>query len=52
MSPFSSIFYFQELIRRPPRDIRCIVVGDRLVLQFIDTHLKMNGERTLPRRKS
>lgn len=30
-SPFSSIFYFQELIRRPPRDIRCIVVGDRLV---------------------
>ena len=30
-SPFSSIFYFQELIRRPPRDIRCIVVGDKLV---------------------
>lgn len=30
-SPFSNIFYFQELIHRPPRDIRCIVVGDKLV---------------------
>jgi [lysine-biosynthesis-protein LysW]--L-2-aminoadipate ligase len=30
-SPFSSIFYFQELIHRPPRDIRCIVVGEKLV---------------------
>ena len=30
-SPFSSIFYFQELIRRPPRDIRCIVVGEKLI---------------------
>jgi [lysine-biosynthesis-protein LysW]--L-2-aminoadipate ligase len=30
-SPFSNIFYFQELIHRPPRDIRCIVVGDRVI---------------------
>lgn len=30
-SPFSNIFYFQELINRPPRDIRCIVVGDKVV---------------------
>ena len=30
-SPFSSIFYFQELIHRPPRDIRCIVVGEELI---------------------
>jgi len=30
-SPFSSIFYFQELIHRPPRDIRCIVVGEKLI---------------------
>lgn len=30
-SPFSNIFYFQELIHRPPRDIRCIVVGEELV---------------------
>lgn len=30
-SPFSNIFYFQELVNRPPRDIRCIVVGERLV---------------------
>jgi [lysine-biosynthesis-protein LysW]--L-2-aminoadipate ligase len=30
-SPFSNIFYFQELIHRPPRDIRCIVVGEKLI---------------------
>ncbi|HXT84331.1 MAG TPA: lysine biosynthesis protein LysX [Verrucomicrobiae bacterium] len=30
-SPFSNIYYFQELIRRPPRDIRCIVIGDEVV---------------------
>ncbi|MDG6904867.1 MAG: lysine biosynthesis protein LysX [Nitrososphaerota archaeon] len=26
-----TIFYIQEMINRPPRDIRCIVVGDQLV---------------------
>lgn len=25
------IYYLQEKVKRPPRDIRCIVVGDRLV---------------------
>lgn len=30
-SPFSNIFYFQDLVDRPPRDIRCIVVGEKLV---------------------
>ncbi len=30
-SPFSNIYYFQELVHRPPRDIRCIVVGEQLV---------------------
>ncbi len=28
---FSRIYYFQELIDRPSRDIRCIVVGDQIV---------------------
>jgi len=28
---FSRIFYFQELIDRPSRDIRCIVIGDQIV---------------------
>jgi [lysine-biosynthesis-protein LysW]--L-2-aminoadipate ligase len=28
---FSRIYYIQEKIDRPPRDIRCIVVGDRIV---------------------
>ena len=26
-----TIFYIQEIIKRPPRDIRCVVVGDELV---------------------
>lgn len=28
---FSRIYYFQELIDRPARDIRCIVIGDQIV---------------------
>jgi [lysine-biosynthesis-protein LysW]---L-2-aminoadipate ligase len=28
---FSRIYYFQELIDRPSRDIRCIVIGDEIV---------------------
>ncbi|MDP9489528.1 MAG: lysine biosynthesis protein LysX [Thermoproteota archaeon] len=28
---FSRIYYFQELIDRPSRDIRCIVIGDHIV---------------------
>jgi [lysine-biosynthesis-protein LysW]--L-2-aminoadipate ligase len=28
---FSRIYYFQEFIYRPSRDIRCIVVGDQIV---------------------
>lgn len=28
---FSRIYYIQEKIDRPPRDVRCIVVGDRIV---------------------
>ena len=27
----NQIFYVQEKVRRPPRDIRCVVVGDRVV---------------------
>jgi [lysine-biosynthesis-protein LysW]--L-2-aminoadipate ligase len=30
-SPLARIYYVQEMIDRPPRDIRCIVVGDRVV---------------------
>ena len=30
-SPLSRIYYVQEMINRPPRDIRCIVVGDHVV---------------------
>ncbi|MCD6511238.1 MAG: lysine biosynthesis protein LysX [Thaumarchaeota archaeon] len=29
--PFDSIFYIQEFVKRPPRDIRAIVVGDEVV---------------------
>jgi [lysine-biosynthesis-protein LysW]--L-2-aminoadipate ligase len=28
---FSRIYYFQELVNRPSRDIRCIVIGNQIV---------------------
>ncbi|MGI0000149.1 MAG: RimK family alpha-L-glutamate ligase, partial [Nitrososphaeraceae archaeon] len=30
-SAFSRIYYVQEMINRPPRDIRCIVTGDQII---------------------
>ncbi len=30
-SPLSRIYYVQEMVDRPPRDVRCIVVGDQIV---------------------
>jgi [lysine-biosynthesis-protein LysW]---L-2-aminoadipate ligase len=30
-SPFARIFYIQEMVKRPARDLRCIVVGDEIV---------------------
>jgi len=30
-SAFSRIYYIQEMVDRPPRDLRCIVVGDTVV---------------------
>src|SRR5919198_32972 len=30
-SPLARIYYIQEMIDRPPRDLRCIVVGDEVV---------------------
>lgn len=29
-NPLARIFYIQEMVERPPRDIRCIVVGDQI----------------------
>jgi [lysine-biosynthesis-protein LysW]--L-2-aminoadipate ligase len=31
MFPLYQVYYFEEFISRPPRDIRAIVIGDRLV---------------------
>ncbi len=31
MFPLYQVFYLQELVKRPPRDIRCFVIGDRVV---------------------
>ena len=31
MYPLYHVFYFEEFVKRPPRDIRSIVVGDRVV---------------------
>src|SRR5215210_4981695 len=30
-SPLARIYYVQEMIKRPPRDIRCIVIGEKVV---------------------
>jgi [lysine-biosynthesis-protein LysW]---L-2-aminoadipate ligase len=30
-SPLARIFYIQEMVKRPPRDLRCIVIGDEVV---------------------
>jgi [lysine-biosynthesis-protein LysW]--L-2-aminoadipate ligase len=30
-TPLSRIYYVQEMVNRPPRDIRCIVVGENVV---------------------
>jgi [lysine-biosynthesis-protein LysW]---L-2-aminoadipate ligase len=30
-SPLSRIYYIQEMVDRPPRDIRCIVIGDQVL---------------------
>jgi [lysine-biosynthesis-protein LysW]--L-2-aminoadipate ligase len=31
MFPLYQVYYFEELVSRPPRDIRAIVIGDRVV---------------------
>ena len=31
MFPLYQVYYFEELVKRPPRDIRAIVIGDRVV---------------------
>ncbi|MCX8191994.1 MAG: lysine biosynthesis protein LysX [Nitrososphaerales archaeon] len=33
-NPLSQIYYIQEYIHRPPRDIRCIVVGDEVITAY------------------
>ncbi|MDW7971133.1 MAG: lysine biosynthesis protein LysX [Nitrososphaerota archaeon] len=30
-NPLYQIYYIQEMVKRPPRDIRCVVVGDEIV---------------------
>jgi [lysine-biosynthesis-protein LysW]--L-2-aminoadipate ligase len=30
-NPLSRIYYLQEMVKRPPRDLRCIVVGNEIV---------------------
>ncbi|MBC8157031.1 lysine biosynthesis protein LysX [Armatimonadetes bacterium] len=42
---FSRIYYFQELIDRPSRDIRCIVIGDQIVASVF-RHSSENEWRT------
>jgi [lysine-biosynthesis-protein LysW]---L-2-aminoadipate ligase len=44
-SPLSRIYYIQEMVDRPPRDIRCIVIGDQ-VLTAIYRHSSQSEWRT------
>lgn len=30
-NPLGRIYYIQEMVQRPPRDLRCIVVGDEII---------------------
>jgi [lysine-biosynthesis-protein LysW]--L-2-aminoadipate ligase len=30
-NPLGRIYYIQEMVERPPRDLRCIVVGDEII---------------------
>ncbi|HET7147590.1 MAG TPA: lysine biosynthesis protein LysX [Candidatus Nitrosopolaris sp.] len=30
-NPFGRIYYIQEMVQRPPRDLRCIIVGDEII---------------------
>ena len=30
-NPLGRIYYIQEMVERPPRDLRCIVVGDEVI---------------------
>ena len=42
MFPLYQIYYFEEFINRPPRDIRAIVIGDRVVAAIY--RYSTNGE--------
>jgi [lysine-biosynthesis-protein LysW]--L-2-aminoadipate ligase len=42
MFPLYQIYYFEEFINRPPRDIRAIVIGDRVVAAIY--RYSMSGE--------
>jgi [lysine-biosynthesis-protein LysW]---L-2-aminoadipate ligase len=42
MFPLYQIYYFEEFINRPPRDIRAIVIGDKVVAAIY--RYSMNGE--------
>lgn len=42
MYPLYSIFYLQEFVKRPPRDIRIFVIGDRVVGGIY--RYEMNGD--------
>ena len=37
MFPLYQVYYFEEFVNRPPRDIRAIVIGDKVAAASIPT---------------
>ena len=35
MFPLYRIYFFEEFVKRPPRDIRAIVIGNRVVASYL-----------------
>ena len=47
MFPLYRIYFFEEFVKRPPRDIRAIVIGNRVDdALYIDTQDTKNGKQT------
>ena len=47
MFPLYQVYYFEEFVKRPPRDIRAIVIDDRVVAGlFIAILVRPNGKQT------
>ncbi|NWG09252.1 MAG: lysine biosynthesis protein LysX [Nitrososphaerales archaeon] len=47
MFPLYQVYYIQEYVKRPPRDIRCIVIGDKAVAAIYRVSLSRNWKTNM-----